>query len=108
MASSEGGQITINNCCGILSSDFDSPEYTTFSSISERRWESNQGMDPLYSYGYNRATPPSLYMNASTLIYSQADMVSKNGNLLLDVGPMADGTIDATEVVSSYLPIAIT
>jgi alpha-L-fucosidase len=37
-------------------------------------------------------------MNDSTLIYSLVDMVTKNGNLLLDVGPMADGTIDATEV----------
>jgi alpha-L-fucosidase len=96
-ASSEGRQITINNRCGISSSDFDTPEYTTFSSVSERKWESNQGMDP-YSYGYNRATPASLYMNASTLVHSLVDMVSKNGNLLLDVGPMADGTIDATEV----------
>jgi alpha-L-fucosidase len=96
-ASSDGRQIAINNRCGISSSDFDTPEYTTFSSVSERKWESNQGMDP-FSYGYNRATPTSLYMNASTLVYSLVDMVSKNGNLLLDVGPMADGTIDATEV----------
>lgn len=88
----------MNNRCGIVAgADFDTPEYTTFSSVSERKWESNQGMDP-YSYGYNRATPSSLYMNASTLIHSLVDMVSKNGNLLLDFGPKADGTIDATEV----------
>jgi alpha-L-fucosidase len=88
----------MNNRCGIAAgADFDTPEYTTFSSISERKWESNQGMDP-YSYGYDRATPPDLYMNASTLINSLVDMVSKNGNLLLDVGPKADGTIDATKI----------
>jgi alpha-L-fucosidase len=49
-------------------------------------------MDP-FSYGYNRATPDSAYMNASTLIASLLDIVSKNGNFLLDVGPTANGTI---------------
>ncbi|PMD43788.1 glycoside hydrolase family 29 protein [Hyaloscypha variabilis F] len=97
-AASQGRQVTMNNRCGIVAgADFDTPEYTTFSSISERKWESNQGMDP-YSYGYNQATPADLYMNASTLINSLVDMVSKNGNFLLDVGPKADGTIDATEI----------
>jgi hypothetical protein len=96
-AASQGRQVTINNRCGITASDFDTPEYTTFSSVSERKWESNEGMDP-YSYGYNRATPAETYMNATTLINSLVDMISKNGNFLLDVGPKADGTIDATEV----------
>jgi alpha-L-fucosidase len=88
----------MNNRCGIVAgSDFDTPEYATFSTVSERKWESNQGMDP-FSYGYNRATPQYSYMNASTLVHDLVDMASKNGNFLLDVGPKADGTIDATEV----------
>lgn len=98
-AASQGRQVTMNSRCGIAQSDFDTPEYTTFSSVSERKWESNQGMDP-YSYGYNRATSDEAYMNASTIVSTLVDMVSKNGNLLLDVGPMADGTIHPVEVAN--------
>jgi alpha-L-fucosidase len=64
----------MNNRCGIVAgADFDTPEYSTFSSVSERKWESNQGLDP-YSYGYNRATPATLCMNASTIVTTLVDM----------------------------------
>lgn len=81
----------MNARCG-LPGDFDTPEYATYSAVQRRKWESNLGMDP-YSYGYNRATPLASYMNASTIVTSLVDIVSKNGNFLLDVGPTASGTI---------------
>lgn len=49
-ASSDGRQVTMNNRCGIVAgADFDTPEYTTFSSVSERKWESNQGGSPFFA-----------------------------------------------------------
>ncbi|KAI0542526.1 alpha-L-fucosidase [Xylaria digitata] len=93
-----GRQVIINSRCGVAqAADFDTPEYATFASAQARKWESNMGMDP-YSYGYNAATPDEAYMNASTLIRTLVDVVSKNGNLLLDIGPRADGTIVQAEV----------
>ncbi|KAF2769289.1 tissue alpha-L-fucosidase [Teratosphaeria nubilosa] len=99
-AAAEGRDVAINSRCGIAAAaDFETPEYATFSTAQRRKWESNEGMDP-YSYGYNRATAPSSYMNASSLIGYLVDIVSKNGNFLLDIGPKADGTIDETEVAN--------
>jgi alpha-L-fucosidase len=90
-ATVQGRQVTMNNRCG-LPGDFDTPEYTTFAATQQRKWESNSGMDP-YSYGFNRATPLNEYMNASTIITTLVDIISKNGNFLLDIGPMGNGTI---------------
>ncbi|KAF2099507.1 glycoside hydrolase [Rhizodiscina lignyota] len=90
-AADENRQVVMNARCG-LPGDFDTPEYARYPGVQVRKWESNLGMDP-FSYGFNRATPLASYMNASTLVTSLVDIVSKNGNFLLDVGPMANGTI---------------
>lgn len=99
-ARAEGRQVAVNSRCGVAqAADFDTPEYATFSSAQARKWESNMGMDP-YSYGYNAATPEDAYMRPDALVRTLVDVVAKNGNLLLDVGPRADGTIVRAEVES--------
>lgn len=91
----ENKQVLMNARCG-LPGDFDTPEYARYASVQTRKWETSQGMDP-YSYGYNRATPDEVYMNVSTIIHTLVDIVSKNGNFLLDIGPMANGSIVEVE-----------
>ncbi|KAF7349208.1 Glycoside hydrolase [Mycena sanguinolenta] len=92
-AMSQGRQVTMNDRCGILP-DFDTPEYATFGSIQPAKWESSEGMDP-FSYGLNTATNASEYKNGTTIIQTLVDIVSKNGNYLLDIGPTAEGEIIA-------------
>src|SRR5277367_4166755 len=53
-------------------------------------------MNP-FSYGYNRATPTYAYLNASAIVTSLIDIVSKKGNFLLDIGPQANRTITDVE-----------
>ncbi len=100
LALREGRQVAMNDRCDIPDSDFVTPEYTSFSTLTTHKWESNRGMDP-HSYGYNAATPDDAYATADQLITNLVDIVSKNGNLLLDIGPSADGTI--REVMQQHL-----
>ncbi|WP_329347359.1 alpha-L-fucosidase [Streptomyces sp. NBC_01261] len=84
--------VTINDRSGIAFHDFTTPEYTTYENTVVAKWESSRGLDP-FSYGYNRATPDDGYMTAEQVVRNLVDIVSKNGNFLLDIGPRADGTI---------------
>jgi alpha-L-fucosidase len=54
-------------------------------------WEENQGIG--HSYGYNRNEQLSDYKTSRKLILTLIDIVARGGNLLLDVGPTADGRI---------------
>jgi alpha-L-fucosidase len=54
-------------------------------------WEENQGIGN--SYGYNRNEQVDDYKSSHDLILMLSDIVARGGNLLLDIGPDADGTV---------------
>jgi alpha-L-fucosidase len=81
---------------GVLHSDFKSPEYETLDKISPTKWEECRGLGR--SFGYNRAEGEAETIAPDELIHLLVDIVSKNGNLLLDVGPESDGTIPEVQM----------
>jgi len=72
-------------------SDYATPEYSTLATISKRKWECVRGIG--HSFGYNQMESEDQYMKAPEAVRMLVDIVSKNGNLLLNVGPRADGSI---------------
>lgn len=54
-------------------------------------WEQTEGVG--HSFGYNRNEQLADYKSSSHLILMLVDIVSRGGNLLLDIGPTADGRI---------------
>lgn len=86
----------IDDRFGVKHSDFKSPEYQTLDKISPIKWEECRGLGR--SFGYNRAEGEAETIAPDELIYLLVDIVSKNGNLLLDVGPEADGTIPPVQM----------
>ncbi len=71
-----------------LHCDFRTPEYTSFRGIKRKKWEATRGMSP--SFGYNRFDTEDDYEDPTELVRSFVDTVSKNGNLLLNVGPRGE------------------
>ncbi len=71
--------------------DYYTTEYGAGLASGAHPWEENRGMG--HSYGYSRTEPLADYRSARELILMLVDIVSRGGNLLLDIGPDGDGTI---------------
>jgi alpha-L-fucosidase len=81
----------IDNRFGVDFSDFTTPEYAKYDKITEKKWEACRGLG--FSFGYNKNEGPGVVIEPDKLVALLVDIVSKNGNLLLNIGPKADGTI---------------
>ena len=66
-------------------------EYTAGMSEIDHPWEESRGMG--FSYGYNRMERLEHYRSGRELVLMLIDLVSRGGNLLLDIGPTGDGRI---------------
>jgi alpha-L-fucosidase len=71
-------------------SDFVTPEYSVEGS-PDLKWEACRGIGT--SFGYNRLETDASYLSATELIHLFVDVVSRGGNLLLNVGPTGRGEI---------------
>lgn len=71
--------------------DYRTPEYVTFQDVPEHPWECVRGMDR--SFGFNACSRAEHFIPRVELLELLADIVSKGGNLLLNVGPRG---VDAT------------
>lgn len=80
--------------CRNVHGGFATPEYGGIPKghlIDVGRWEECQGMG--HSFGYNRNETAENYRSTTELLHLLIDSVSRGGNLLLDIGPTADGRI---------------
>jgi alpha-L-fucosidase len=84
-------QLPTDNSKPPVHHDFTTPEYQVLDSIAEQKWETCRGIG--LSFGYNQTEDVDEFLSVDELVDSFVDIVSKNGNLLLNVGPKADGTI---------------
>ena len=81
---------------GAVHCDFITPEYSTDADPSGRKWETCRGMGT--SFGYNAQETERDYLSVDALTAMLGDVTSRGGNLLLNVGPMADGTIPPAQI----------
>ena len=89
-------EVVVNDRVGLDSDfyeygDFATPEYDAFDRIVAKKWEATRGLGA--SFGYNRQSRPDDYLTITELVHNFVDVVSKNGNLLLNFGPKANGVI---------------
>ncbi len=61
--------------------------------ITKRKWAKPTTLAGEHSWGYNRMAKPGDFKSVNSLVDMIVDVVSKNGNVMLNVGPKANGVI---------------
>lgn len=75
--------------------DVTTPEYARLDEIAKAKWETVRGVG--HSFAANRNEDPADIVTAGELVHMLVDVVSKNGNLLIGVGPLPDGSVPAEQ-----------
>jgi alpha-L-fucosidase len=71
--------------------DFRTVEYGSGAHLAGQKWESTRGLG--LAFGYNAAEPTGDYMTGADIAALFTEVKRDGGNLLLNVGPRADGSI---------------
>jgi alpha-L-fucosidase len=75
--------------------DFRTPEYARMRTSPRQKWELCRGLG--HSFGLNSHERSEDLISTDELIRLFCDIVSKNGNLLIGVGPHPDGTVSESQ-----------
>jgi len=86
------------NMPSVPHSDYLTTEYFGHDQATPFKWEACRGIGN--SFGYNQLETAEDYQSAPQLLRLLIDIVSKNGNLLLNVGPRADGSLPEAQVAA--------
>ncbi len=80
---------------GEFPADFVTPEYAAIPPPGDRPWELCRGIGG--SFGHNEAETDADLLTGRELVHLLVEVVAAGGNLLLGVGPTADGSIPALQ-----------
>lgn len=86
----------VNDRWGVPAHGVLTREYVDVDHVLDHPWESTRGLGR--SFGYNRAEDGDSMLSGSELIRHFVDVVAKNGNLLINVGPRADGSLPENQL----------
>ena len=76
--------------------DFRTVAYAASPREAEGAWECVRGLG--FSFGHNTAEREGDMLSVPALVHLLVDVVARGGNLLLGVGPAADGSLSAAEL----------
>lgn len=81
----------VNDRWGVPSQGYLTREYSDIGGLSARKWESCRGIG--YSFGVNGRETANDLMSVAEIVRHLVSVVTRNGNLLLNIGLAADGSV---------------